>query len=145
MNNTKNEGYNNAGLFCSLKDAIVDNLVIDSSCSFTGYNAGALSVSVDGSLTVKHTTNSAAVSGRFSVGGFIGLVQGMEQPTVVSFDGCVNHGNVTASGNDVGGFVWVICNNANIVMTFFNSINNGNVTGGYSVGGLVGCIYSTSD
>ena len=36
MNNTKNEGYNNSGLFCSLKDATVENLVIDSSCSFIG-------------------------------------------------------------------------------------------------------------
>ena len=37
------DGYVNVGLFCSLENATIENLVIDSSCSFTGYNAGALS------------------------------------------------------------------------------------------------------
>ena len=36
MNAANNEGYKNAGLFCNLKDATVDDLVIDSSCSFSG-------------------------------------------------------------------------------------------------------------
>ena len=67
----KNLKLNGAGLFCSLKDAVVEGLVIDSSCSFTGNYAGALSVSLDGSLTVKNTTNNAEVSGSWRIGGFI--------------------------------------------------------------------------
>ena len=93
INNRKYAGYNNSGLFCSLKDATVENLVIDSSCSFTGYyGVGVLSVSVCGSLTVTNTTNKAAVGGSFRVGGFIGLVEDLEQSAVLSFEDCVNDG-----------------------------------------------------
>ena len=76
-NNANKAGYRHAGLFCSLKNATVENLVIDSSCSFTGYHAGALSVSVGGSLTVKHTTNNAVVNGAgyTGTGGFIGAIE----------------------------------------------------------------------
>ena len=56
--------FRHAGLFCSLKNATIENLVIDSSCSFSGDDAGALSASVSGPLTVKHTTNNAAISGQ---------------------------------------------------------------------------------
>ena len=96
MDNINNAGYKDAGLFCSLKNATVENLAIDSSCSFTGYSAGALSVLVTGLLTVKHTTNYADVNGIEKLGGFIGFVENMEQPTVMSFEDCVNHANVTA-------------------------------------------------
>ena len=74
MKNKDSQGFNHAGLFCSLKDAIVENLVIDSSCSFKGYNAGALCVSVNGSLVVRNVTNKAVVSGKEMVGGFVGYV-----------------------------------------------------------------------
>ena len=63
MNNKDNQGYRNAGLFCGLENATFENLAIDSSCSFTGYSAGALSVSLAGSLNVTNVTNKAAVSG----------------------------------------------------------------------------------
>ena len=56
MKNEGRQGYNNAGLFCSLKNATVENLVIDSSCWFNGYSAGALCVFVEGSLVVKNDT-----------------------------------------------------------------------------------------
>jgi hypothetical protein len=144
MNNTKNKGYNNSGLFCSLKNATFENLVIDSSCSFTGDSAGALSVSLDGSLTVKHTTNNAAVSGRWRVGGFIGYMQDLKEPTVISFEDCVNNGNVTGSINNVGGFFGFISSNPNMTMINTNLVNNGNITGNDYVGGLVGQISSTN-
>lgn len=53
MNNIQSGRVEDAGLFCSLKDFVVENLVIDSSCYFIGDAVGALSVSVNGSLTVK--------------------------------------------------------------------------------------------
>ena len=67
MNNTNNVGYKYAGLFCGLKDAIIENLLIDSSCSFIGNWAGALSVSVKGSLTVRNTTNKAVINGSYKM------------------------------------------------------------------------------
>lgn len=41
-----------AGLFCALEDAIVMNLVFDSSCIFEGKNAGALGAVVRTSLSI---------------------------------------------------------------------------------------------
>ena len=132
------------GLFCSLKDATVENLVIDSTCSFTGISAGALSASADGSLIVRNTTNKATVTGNQKLGGFIGYVEGLEQPTVISFEDCVNEANVTATRSYVGGFVGSASSNANITFTVSNSANNGNVNGNEQyVGGFVGFINNT--
>ena len=75
MKNQDSQGYNHAGLFCSLKDATVENLVIDSSCSFNGSSAGALCVSVKGSLVVRNATSKAKVNGRGITGGFVGCVR----------------------------------------------------------------------
>ena len=145
MNNTNKAGYKHAGLFCSLKDATVENLVIDSSCSFTGDCAGALSVSVTGSLTVKHTTNNAAVNGSYGVGGFIGYVEDMKQATVISFEHCANNAIVTVSDECIGGFVGLIQGGTDMTIIISNSNSNGNVTGGWVVGGFVGIIqYSTN-
>ena len=85
MDNTGNGEFRDAGLFCSLNVAIIEGLVIDSSCSFTGNHVGALSISVYGSLTVKNTINKAADSGKEYAGGFIGSIQDLEQATVISF------------------------------------------------------------
>ena len=52
-----NNTYQHAGLFCTLEGATVENLIIDSSCSFTGHSVGALSVFATGSLTVTNVTN----------------------------------------------------------------------------------------
>ena len=136
-----------AGLFCSLKDATVENLVIDSSCSFSGYYAGALSVSVNGSLTVTNTTNKATIIGKPTswVGGFIGVVQNLKQPTVISFKDCVNDGNITAEFGLFGGFVGVISSNNNMVITVSNCTNNGNATGPFYSGGFVGYISSSTN
>ena len=138
MDNKGKGEYKNAGLFCSLKDAIIENLVIDSSCSFTGNSAGALSVSVDGSLTVRNTTNNAAVTGTEGVGGFIGHVEELKQESDFYFEDCVNDGKVTGS-DYVGGFVGYIAASNDMTITLFNSTNNGNVTGD-ETGGFVGYI-----
>ena len=132
-------GYRSAGVFCRLKDAIVENFVIDSSCSFTSYDyAGALSVSLDGSLTVKNVTNRAVVinSGN-RAGGFIGYIEDLKQPVVISFGHCVNDGNVMG-GYHVGGFVGFIGYNTNVTLAIINSTNNGKVAGYDIAGGFVG-------
>lgn len=131
------EWYVHAGLFCSLKDVIVENLVIDSSCFFSGYSAGALGVSVTGSLTVTNVTNKAAVNGTRRVGGFIGFVEQNQQGIKLAFEDCVNDGIVTVNKYEVGGFIGEVVANTNITMAISHSINNGNVTGSIrDVGGF---------
>ena len=144
MNNTKNGGYKNAGLFCNLNGCTIENLLIDS-CSFTGYSVGALSVCVTGSLTVKNVTHNGNVSGNEKVGGLIGVIEKIKERTSITFDDCLNEGNVTGS-RVVGGFVGHVFNNTNITMTISNTINNGIVTadrGDY--GGFVGYVSSNTN
>lgn len=57
MNVKNNAIFSKAGLFCSLKDATVENLLINKSCSFNGNTAGALSVRAVGSIIVTNVTN----------------------------------------------------------------------------------------
>ena len=142
MNNTFLQGYKHAGLFCSLKDAIVENLVIDASCSFVGYNAGALSVSVSGSLTATHIINKAAVNGKSGVGGFIGFINNMKQQQAdILFEDCVNDGIVCEDLGSAGGFIGRISNSGGMTAHFLNSLNNGNVTGAANnAGGFVGFV-----
>ena len=138
MNNEDNQGYDNAGLFCGLENATFENLVIDSSCSFTGYYAGTLSVSLKGSLTVTNVTNKADISGSKGVGGFVGRIDYLSQRVEVTFKDCVNDGSVTGQSL-VGGFVGKIKENEDLTMTISNCTNNGIVTGsvGY-IGGFIG-------
>ena len=121
MKNQDRQGFNNAGLFCSLKDATVENLVIDSSCSFKGFSVGALCVSVNGSLVVRNVTNKAVVNGRERVGGFVGYVSGLRDVSV-SFEDCVNDETVTGSSS-VGGFVGEIESNKNMTIVISNLTN----------------------
>ena len=145
MDSTNNEGYNDAGLFCNLTDATIENLVIDSSCSFTGRYAGALSTSVGGSLIVRNTTNKAAVTGSGILGGFIGQILSLIQPAVVLFENCVNDGTVTGYEDVIGGFVGTIRENTHLTITISNSTNNGIVTGRNIVGGFVGDFFYNSN
>ena len=138
MNNKDNQEYNCAGLFCSLENATFENLVIDSSCSFAGNNAGPLCVSLRGSLTATNITNKAAVSGGNGVGGFVGRVEGLSQKVEVTFKDCMNDGKITGQSL-VGGFVGKIKDNEDLTMTISNCTNNGIVTGSVgSIGGFIG-------
>ena len=105
MNNKDNQDYNKAGLFCGLENATFANLVIDSSCSFTGSSyAGALTVSLRGSLTVINVTNKADVSAGDGCGGFVGMIQGLNQRVEVAFKDSVNNGEINGRVN-TGGFI----------------------------------------
>ena len=138
LNNTNSKVFNSSGLFCSLKDAIVENLNIDSSCSFTGYEAGGLSVTVSESVSCFNVTNRAVISGSYKTGGLIGFIEGIKQETIIVFEGCLNHGAVSGS-SFVGGFVGLINDNNHLITTFSKCTNNGAVTGYFSdTGGFVG-------
>lgn len=144
MNATNNTKYHHAGLFCGLKDATVENLVIDSSCSFIGRYVGALGVSITGSLAVKNVTNKAFVNGTTEIGGFIGGIEEVKQETVVSFENCTNDGGIVASSKYLGGFVGFIGQCTSITMAFSDCVNNGVITGSIA-GGFVGRIESNTN
>ena len=145
MNNRHKEGYKHAGLFCSLKDATVENLVIDQSCSFTGVQSASLGVSVTGSLIVKNVTNHASVSGEKIMAGLIGCVEFIQQGNaVLSFYNSANKGNVNGNGNYVGGIIGSIYRNKDITVTFENITNENKVTG-FQFGGLIGNILGNTN
>ena len=145
MNTMGNQGLTRAGVFCGLEGANFENLVFDSSCSFSGYFAGALGVSLTGSLTATNVTNKAAVSGSYGVGGFVGTVQRVGQIVEVTFKGCVNDGNITGQG-EIGGFVGAVQYTDGLTVSFSDCINNANITGQFEyVGGFVGYVMSNSD
>ena len=139
MSNKDNQDCPLAGLFYAFENATVQNLVIDSSCSFSGYYAGALSVLLKGSSTVINVTNKADVSGELDVGGFVGAVRGLNNGNDVAFKDCVNDGNVTGPGK-VGGFVGTVASNGDAAITFSGSINHANISGETYIGGFVGVI-----
>lgn len=121
--------FPDAGLFCCIKDATVVDLVIGASCSFTGSSAGALSITVNGSVVLKNVVNKAAVSGSDSVGGLIGLVNEQKQgQEALTFDGCRNEGSVSGV-KSVGGFLGSFANNSAMDVFISNSVNSFTVFG----------------
>ena len=144
MNGTNRKDYQNAGLFCNLRNVRVNDLVIDSSCSFTGNSAGALSASVSGSLEVSNVINKASVSGKSYVGGLIGTVEDLNSKGVL-FINTVNDGKITVQQNYGGGFIGMVFNNTSTSVTFSNCSNNGLVSGSFITGGLIGDIATNND
>lgn len=138
MNNQDNAGYRHAGLFCKLENATISSLVIDSSCSFTGYYAGALGVRASRSLHITMVSNMAQVFGEENAGGFVGS---LEQGGSVLFDNCHNQRGVTGSSH-AGGFIGSAWNNTNTSLSLSNCWNKGNISGSLFVGGLIGQIAS---
>ena len=98
MNNRNNQDCPVAGLFCELEGATFENLVIDSSCSFSGLTVGALCVMLTGSLTATNVTNKADVSGSEGVGSFVGMIRGLNQRVEVAFKDSVNNGEINGLG-----------------------------------------------
>ena len=145
MNNQQKSGYDCAGLFCSLKGASVDNLIFDSSCSFSGSSAGSLSAFIIGSASVTNVTNKADVSGYEGVGGFVGRIRYMDKGSTVSFNNCANQGTVSGTGY-IGGFIGRIPENVDIRLVISNSVNDGDITAKkYGAGGFVGYIYENTN
>lgn len=139
MDKRGNSTSQHAGLFCGFKGAVVEDLVIDSSCSFAGTTAGALGVRAFGSLEVNNVTNKANVVGTVAVGGLIGVLEFVTagNPTL-SFSECVNEGDITASENETGGFLGRIASSNHVTITLSDCRNNGIITGNRRTGGFLG-------
>ena len=92
------------------QSTFIRNLIIDSSCSFTGSNY---------------------------VAAFVGDMQYPPSPDYTTFENCINEANIVATGTKVGAFAGGSSINdgaCNIV----NCINRGNVSGSNTVGAFVG-------
>ena len=134
----------NSSLFCGLKKATVKNLVINSSCSFEGELASAISVKVFGDVTFDNVTNRAVVKGKDSAGAFISEMSGLAD-SLITINNSLNEANVTFAGGspdgaDAGGFIGRILNTKNVSVYFLQSTSNEKVNGkkDYSVGGFIG-------
>ena len=139
VGDTVDDKSKKAGLFCALKDATVENLVIDSSCSFTGYFAGGLSVSVNGSLIATNVRSKASVNGNTRTGGFVGSIDSAQGE--MRFEGCAFEGNVIGK-QDIGGFFGYFYGNENMTIIISNCTSNGTVTGaGLYLGGFIGSVF----
>ena len=88
MDNTENDDIPFAGLFFGIGDATVQDLVIDSSCSFAGIYAGTLGTILTGSLTLTNVMNKATVYVSNEAGGFVvvgmGSLHQVNQVTIKS-------------------------------------------------------------
>ena len=136
----ENVTYPDSALFCSLEDAIVQDLVIDESCSFSGARAGGLSVSAAMSLKITNVTNKADVCGYDRVGGFIAHIDSLEQQRMtVVIEDCVNQGRIVKGGGRVGGFIGYI-KNSKLDLSITNSTNDCVINAGTPTGGLIGAL-----
>lgn len=96
------------GLFGRLSEgAVVRNVIIDASCSFTGATyVGGIAGEVAAGATVENCTNyGSATAYGIRVGGIAGVVTSTKtgKPAIVS--GCLNAGYVRSNNSDVGGIV----------------------------------------
>ena len=92
-----------------------------------------------GSITMKQVYNFGKVYGGGTIGGIIGHNQ-VNTNAGITFNGCVNYGDISASdGDEVGGFIGgsTPCGGKNDVV-IQNSANFGNISGNSHVGGFIG-------
>lgn len=132
------------GLFCGLKDATIVDLLIDSSCSFTGPNVGALTNNTSGSLTLTRVTNMADITGRLNVGGLVGWITKGSEDSFISLNQCGNKGYVKSSCRS-GGLIGCVTTNENMPITISECTNNGTVDGVSDSGGLIGSFYNNNN
>ena len=138
MDNLNDPKYKNAGLFCNLKNAVFDGLVIDESCSFSGAMAGGLSPSANGAFTVTNSKVKATVIDENEGGGFLGRVQSSNSE--ILFENCVFEGNASGYRN-TGGFIGAVFRSSDATLNISNCTNNGNITSEADyAGGFVGYV-----
>ena len=161
MDNTNELEFNHSGLFCKIKDATVQNLIIDSSCSFTGNWSGGLSVTATGSLNIINVTNNAIMNGQQYVGGLIGYIQNEpntsfhNKKATIEIKDCqcqesFNQGN---SAEVVGGMIGFIHGTTNLTLKIENSNTGGSIVvknpnqvkSFMSVGGFIGLLANNSN
>ncbi len=125
------------GLFGALSGS-VSNLTIDGTIRSTGY-AGAVTGQAHNGATITNVINKADINANGNqVGGLIGNVI---NEVTVTIKNCKNEGNISSSGSFVGGLV----GGGYSTVKIFDSVNEGNVSGADTVGGLIGEIWFTGE
>lgn len=143
----------NVGLFGVVGSGAVINNVTLVGGSITGKNnVGALAGSVQGGAHISNVTNSASVTGASNVGGIVGASIGTDENHTV-YDGLINTGTIISSGtadsnggtvSNAGGLIGYLEEGElggvsyNLGAVKEQTDENGNMTVGYNVGGLVG-------
>ena len=144
-----------AGLIAGIEDdgCTITNCLNTGAVSTSGNSNGAGIVATierqtgSATWTISNTVNTGNVSGVSALGGFIGYLGNLDNAATVNINNSVNKGNVTSTGNDVGGFVGNIYNHGSTTQhhKFTNLYNYGNIssssTGDTFIGGIVGKEY----
>ena len=161
--NTANiTGYQyTAGLIAGIEDdgCEITNCLNTGTISTSGNSNGAGILSTVQSQTgssvwkFTNTVNTGNVSGVSALGGFIGYLGNLDKAAEINFSDCVNKGNITSTGNDVGGFAGNIYNHGSSSQhhKYINCYNYGNIssnsgsTDGVFVGGIVGKEYGFAE
>ena len=109
-----------ASLFCGLNNAVIKNIIIESTCRFLGDDkAYSIGVCTKGKIVVENVKNKASVEAENATAGL--LFVGQECTPVVR--NCVNEGDVESRDQIAAGLLVA----ANSKAVIFNSINKGDV------------------
>ena len=112
-------------------NSFIENIKTSESCSVDGdKTVGGIAGSVLGNIIkCENHARANGANGAYYVGGIVGRYDGYDK----SITSCANYGDVTSTGNCVGGMVGYFGSG-----TIQNSANYGNVTGTDNVGNLIG-------
>ena len=112
-------------------NSFIENIKTSESCSVDGNKTvGGIAGSVLGNIIkCENHARANGANGAYYVGGIVGRYDGYDK----SITSCANYGDVTSTGNCVGGMVGYFGSG-----TIQNSANYGNVTGTDNVGNLIG-------
>ena len=122
------------GLFCGLKDAVIKNLIIDSTCSFNGTISGALCGCVGSNVSVIGVQTAAEIKATQAAGGLFALFHPeptAHKPTAPAVYNVAMHGTVVATSGKTRAYS--ICN---IVSNAVNVVSTGIVASGIEHGDL---------
>ena len=106
----------------------------------TNYSGGIIGDAQNcGSITMNQVYNFGNVYGESTIGGMIGHNQ-VNTDATITFNGCVNYGDISASdGDEVGGFIGGSTPDGGKNDVFINdSVNFGNISGTSHTGGFIG-------
>lgn len=103
----------------------------------TGNAGGILGYLTNG--VIRDCENRGAISGQYRVGGVLGSAS---KNSTNAFNNLVNYGTVTGENNYIGGVIgrWIATYNLDVTATIKNE---GAVTGGSYVGGVIGQVYNS--
>ena len=135
---------NDMSFFNDLNGATIQNLVFDESCSITGSQACALSLTASGSLKIYNVTTKATLISRFQMAG--GLVCTVSEATSIDVynfqqNGVVTHKSAGPGPNAAGGLFAFVKFSNDLTINITNSANNGAVNATFSSSGPSASLY----